>query len=67
MLKLIIASTMQIMYLNVSTMLSPVLSIKPQEVGEMIELAYGKQPVSGIRHVLGYIHCFISKICKETQ
>lgn len=41
MLKPIIASTTQVTYLNVAMMVSPILSIKPQEVGEMIELAYG--------------------------
>lgn len=41
MLKLIIASTMQMMYINVAMMLPLIPSTKPQEVGEMIELSYG--------------------------
>lgn len=41
MLKLLIASTMQMMYLNVSRMLFPTPSIEPWEVREMIDVLYG--------------------------
>lgn len=41
MLKLLIASTMQMMNLNVSRILFPTPSIEPWEVREMIDVLYG--------------------------